>query len=163
MGQVHINSLNKTVTNPSHAQGGSTTDSLSVRLVGLQEGVELYGIAWGLGTQGVATFIRGKLYIIRNEVYDDNFAYGAFDLPARKDVVFEDKINIYDPFRYRDFAKPMKLADAQNFVIVVCNVFDESVLDPGTLITSLTVRGDYIKAGEAGSPTPRPIARKRGR
>lgn len=133
--------LNSTVLPP---------DSLSVRLINLEAQnayVKLYGIAWGLVTAAEAAlndFDFAVLQILRNEVFDPDFQYGGLNAIRSKDVVFEDVIIREQKFNYIDFATPMELREASNYLIVMNAPINIAI--PNTNYDCvLSVRGEFCK------------------
>lgn len=149
MAQIGINILNRTITD-NLIRSTVPPDSLSVRLTDLEQQqayVKIHGIAWGLvsaSEAGLTAFDFGVLQVIRNEIFDGAFVYGEASAINGKDVIFEDVIIREQKFNYRDFAEPLILNEASNYLIVMSAPRDLS--GAGTAYESvLTVRGEFCK------------------
>lgn len=96
--------------------------SLSVRLQNIPKWsyIEIYGIAWGIKA-GLDTnldqFDFAELFILRDEIFDIGQLYRITNMAA-KNIVWGDALSREHKFLYRDFAVPMRLEGASDYLVV---------------------------------------------
>lgn len=145
MGVTFSTLFNDTIEDASFTL--ASLDTLSFRYERLQPGtyIEVNGISWGFtATLGATTAnLQGRLFIIRNEVFDPVFNYGNSVFANFKDIVMKDIVSRFNKVRNLDFAIPLKLDQASSFLIVAGGFTDPDNI--GTTVNAyLSVRAKLI-------------------
>lgn len=142
--------INDLIEDPVFSVAVGNLDSLSFRYVNLQPGtyIEVNGISWGFtAALGASTAnIQGRLFIIRNEIFDPFFNYGNSAFSNFKDLVLKDIVSRFNKTRNIDFAKPLRLAGASSYLIICGGFTDPDAPGPpgDTVSAYLAVRAKFV-------------------
>lgn len=148
--------INDLIEDPVFSVGVGNLDSLSFRYVNLQPGtyIEVNGISWGVSTAlGASTAnLQGRLFILRNEIFDPAFNYGNSVFANFKDIVLKDIVSRFNKTRNLDFAKPLKLAGASSYLIICGGFTDPDAAAPpnDTVAAYLAVRAKFVDPAAQG-------------